>query len=331
MAKGQLSLFGGPPPGVVGPAEVPAEIAALARELPADVRLGTSSWSFPGWQGIVYDRAVTAGRLARHGLTAYASHPLLRAVGIDRTYYAPLTAAEFAAYAADVPESFRFLVKGAGQCTTPYRRAEGGGAFEANELFLDGGFANDQVVGPFVEGLGARAGPLVFQFPPLGARIRKEPARFAERLGTFLEALPRGPLYAVELRDRELFGDEYVAALRAAGARHCLNVHPRMPPVAEQRQRTAALGDGPLVVRWMLHSGLEYEQAVERYEPFSRLVDEDPDSRVALAELCVSQIVRRQPVVIVANNKAEGSAPLTICKLAGSIVERLRDRRTVGE
>jgi len=81
MAKGQLSLFGGPPPGVVGPAEVPAEIAALARELPADVRLGTSSWSFPGWQGIVYDRAVTAGRLARHGLTAYASHPLLRAVG----------------------------------------------------------------------------------------------------------------------------------------------------------------------------------------------------------------------------------------------------------
>jgi uncharacterized protein YecE (DUF72 family) len=35
---------------------------------------------------------MTTRRLARTGLRAYAQHPLLRSVGIDRTYYAPIQA-----------------------------------------------------------------------------------------------------------------------------------------------------------------------------------------------------------------------------------------------
>ena len=79
------------------------------------MRLGTSSWLFPGWTGLVF--APRSGRpapeqvLARHGLPAYAAHPLLRTVSLDRTFYAPLTPEEFAAYAAQVPATFRFVVK----------------------------------------------------------------------------------------------------------------------------------------------------------------------------------------------------------------------------
>ncbi|NIR58796.1 MAG: DUF72 domain-containing protein, partial [Gammaproteobacteria bacterium] len=81
--------------------------------------------------------------------------------------------------------------------------------------------------------------------------------------------LPRGPRYAVELRDRALFGEPYMWALREAGAHHCYAAHPRMPPVAEQRERIDP-GD-TLIGRWMLHAGLGYEAAKERYEPFSRI------------------------------------------------------------
>lgn len=70
------------------------------------MRLGTSSWSFPGWAGIVYDHSVSTATLARRGLAAYARHPLLRTVGVDRTYYGPITAEDFAAYAAAVPDEF---------------------------------------------------------------------------------------------------------------------------------------------------------------------------------------------------------------------------------
>src|SRR5262245_41971269 len=118
------------PDGPVGPAPVGAEVAALAARLPAGLRLGTSSWSFPGWQGLVFDRRATTRELAQPtALAAYARHPLLRAVGLDRTYYQPIAAAEYAAYAAATPPGFRFLVKAWEGLVTPWTddpRAPGG-------------------------------------------------------------------------------------------------------------------------------------------------------------------------------------------------------------
>ena len=308
----------------VGPAPVPDELCAVAERLPRNVRLGTSSWSFPGWCGLLYDREATPKHLARYGLAAYARHPALRAVGIDRTYYGPLTVEEFAAYAEAVPDEFRFLVKAASLCTDPYVREERGRAAGRNETFLDADYAGEEIVGPWVEGLAHKAGALVFQFPPLGSTHTGEPARFAESLARFLTRLPAGPVYAVELRDRALLGRRYVEALRESGALHCYTAHPRMPPLDEQRRLV-----GPqkqLVGRWMLHPELGYEAAKERYEPFSRIVDEDPHTRSAMAELVLEQVTSGGPVIVTANNKAEGSAPETLFRLAGLIVELFRER-----
>ena len=178
-------------------------------------------------------------------------------------------------------------------------------------------------MGPFVDGLGAKAGPLVFQFPPLGAPLNREPERFAVMLGSFLADLPRGPHYAVELRDRGLIGPAYFAALAGAGAVHCFNVHPRMETLAAQRRGAGQDVGGPLVARWMLNGALQYEQAIERYEPFTKIVDEDRVSRATLAEMGRAAANRGREVVIIANNKAEGSAPLSIFNLARSIADLL--------
>ena len=67
-------------------------------------------------------------------------------------------------------------------------------------------------------------------------------------------------------------------------------------------------------MRWSLHGGFKYEQAKAKYEPFDRLVDEDPATPEALAELAARYAFAGQPVVIAVNNKAEGSAPLTCCE-----------------
>ncbi len=333
--RGQKSLFGepepSPPRGKVGPAPVPAEIESVAAELPRNIRLGTSSWSFPGWEGIVYDRAVTKTALARHGLAAYARHPLLRAVGIDRTFYAPISSAAFAEYRDAVPDDFRFLVKASSECTTPYRRDASGRPAGRNERFLEPGFAIEEVVGPYTEGLGSKAGSLVFQFPPLGPKITAEPASFAERLDAFLSALPEGPRYSVELRDGALLTGEYFVALSASHAAHCYTIHPRMPSIDEQRTAAGDTTVGTLVARWMLHAGLGYEQAQRRYAPFSQLVDEDPQSRSTLAEVCLDHALAGNEVIVTANNKAEGSAPLTLYRLAGAIVDLVRQRASESE
>jgi hypothetical protein len=72
--------------GAVSPAPVDDETRALAARLPAGVHLGTWSWSFPGWAGVVYGDTHSEQVLARRGLPAYAAHPLFATVGLDRTF-----------------------------------------------------------------------------------------------------------------------------------------------------------------------------------------------------------------------------------------------------
>lgn len=307
----------------VAPAAPSPTLTAIAERLPPNIHLGTSSWSFPGWAGIVYDQPARAVALARDGLAAYAQHPLLRSVGIDRTYYAPLSAGDFAAYGVAVPETFRFLAKAHELCTIARfsrsgRYEEWGG--QINARFLDPVYASDAVVAPFVDGLGKTAGPLVFQFAPQPLYALGGAQRFAQRLHAFLSALPRGPLYAVELRTPELLTREYLAALADAGAAHCFNVHPTMPRIEAQRSFIDAARFPALAVRWMLGGTLGYEEARRQYAPFNQLVDPDPSSRATIAAMCRAFSASGRPSYVTINNKAEGSAPLSAFALAEAIV-----------
>jgi uncharacterized protein YecE (DUF72 family) len=303
----------------VDPVRVSAEVAGLADRLPRGLRLGTSSWSFPGWVGIVYGGPVTGQHLARSGLAAYARHPLLRSVGIDRSFYGPTGLAEYTAYASAVPDEFRFLVKAHEALTFPHHACYGVRAGEPNPLYLDAGYARDAVVGPCLEGLGAKTGAIPFQFPPQPLAELGPAQAFAERLHGFLAALPRGARYAVELRTRTLFTDAY-AALVAAGAVHCLNVHPAMPGVSAQRALANGSKEPTWVVRWMLHPGFDSESARKRYAPFDRLVDEDLTTRSSLARICLEGSQSGKEEYVIIHNKAEGSAPLSAFALAAAIV-----------
>jgi len=328
----QLSLFGVEPsaPGgePVAAAAFTDTVRTIGTALPPRIHLGTSSWSFPGWTGLVYAphgaKPESEQRLARLGLAAYAAHPLFRTVSLDRTFYAPLTQDEFSRYAAQVPDHFRFVVKAPAAITDPVVRRSGSGeAARDNATFLDAATAVATFIRPAIAGLGTKAGPLVFQFPPLGRRLLADVPRLAVRIAAFLAVLPRGPLYAVEVRDPQLVCSTFAMALRDAGGVPCLAVHARMPPVEEQ---AAAFGLDradcllPLVVRWNLHAGRGYEDAKADYFPFDRLVEEDVPSRAGLARLARMAAAADRDVFITINNKAEGSAPLSVQRLAEQII-----------
>ena len=328
----QLSLFSNEKPestapeaALVGPAVVGSEVTELASALPPKLHLGTSSWFFPGWRGLVWDRAADEATLSRHGLAAYAQHPLLSTVCVDRAFYAPLERAQYASYAEQVAATFRFVVKAPVAVTQSWLRDREGKP-QANPTFLDASAATARLVTPAVEGLGDKAGPLLFQFPPLGRAHMRDPRRFVERLHAFLTALPQGPFYAVEVRDGALLTRRFFAALRDAGAHYCVAVHPRLPAVAVQAAAMAGAGPAPLVVRWNLNPREEYEAAKARYAPFDRLVDPDVTTRESIARLVAAALRADEPAYVIANNKAEGSAPLTLTRLAGSIAAALAAR-----
>ncbi len=156
-------------------AEPSAEVLEIARALPPQIHLGTSTWSFPGWKGIVYGDDYSNSKLSRDGLTAYGAHPLLRTVSIDRSFYAPLTVTDYLRYAQQVPDHFRFIVKAPPLVTDATVRAERGEPVSLNPCFLNAQLATDEFVQPCLDGLGTKAGALVFQFSPLPDQMLARP------------------------------------------------------------------------------------------------------------------------------------------------------------
>lgn len=308
--ESQSELFRTGPAAPVDVAPEAAALAPLARRIPPGIRLGTSSWSFPGWAGLVYDRAADPKTLARHGLEAYGRHPLLRTVGVDRTYYEPLAEAAYAEYAAAVPDDFRFVVKATRTLTTP-----------GEEGFLDPGLARDSMVGPAAAGLGGKLGALLFQFPPMAPGAVGGPRGFAEALFRFLRELPAGVPTAVEIRTPAWYTADYRAALRHGGATHGWVVHPRMVPLDEQRELGAPDTDRPTVIRWMLAPGASYEAARDAWAPFHHLQAPDAENRDRVARLALEAAAAGSPVFVVINNKAEGSSPRSVAALAERLAE----------
>jgi len=325
----QDELFGGNLPAKrprgVQPMPPDAADEALAASLSKHVHLGTSTWSYPGWEGLVWAGRHSEATLSKTGLTAYAAHPLLRAVGIDKGFYRPLAASEFERHAQQVPKGFRFTVKAPSLVTDALVRSEDGRGQQPNPLFLDATAALQDFIEPAYEGLGATIGALVFQLSPL------PPARLAnmneqlDLLHAMLLALPKPPagVIAVEVRNPEWLGSELVSLLRDAGARYCLGLHPKLPPLHEQLPLLRAMWPGPLVVRWnlnRLHGPYGYEEAEKRYGEFNEMLDPDPDTRAELARVIRGTAGAGQDAFVTISNKAEGSAPLSVRALAQAIL-----------
>ncbi len=312
----------------VHPAALDGDVRRMAGEVPRRIRMGTSSWSFPGWSGLVWGGGYSDATLAKNGLAAYAQHPALRTVSLDRTFYRPLSASQYAAYAAQVPEDFRFVVKAPNLITDAVVRSEAGRGMQPNPAFLDPALAVSEFIQPALDGLGKHIGALVFQLSPLPAYWLQRLPELLDRLAALLAALP--PLQpiapdgvvAVEVRNPELLTPAFAAVLRAASATYCLGLHPRLPPAQDQLPMLRALWPGPLVCRWNLHGrhGAQgYEQAKGLYEPFDRLVDPDPATRAVLAKVMSATAAAGHNVFVTINNKAEGSAPLSVLALADAV------------
>jgi uncharacterized protein YecE (DUF72 family) len=320
----QQSLFVGGEPvpenktagAVAAQAQAP-EQHALAKRLPASVYFGTSSWSFPGWRGLVYQGDnLDETRLARQGLASYAQHPLLRAVGVDRGFYAPVPKSTLQRWFGEVPEDFRFLLKAHAALTTPKTARRPAFLQAAPQVFLDPAYACKEIIEPAQQALRHKLGVILFQFSPLGERVWRYRRELLERLDQFLSELPLGS-YAFEWRDVEIFGDDYAEVLARHGAIHGLAAHPRLPSLTQQARGLPV--SGPLVIRWLLARNLAYQEARQRFAPFDQLCEPDESTRQEIVGAVKAAVASGREAIVIINNKAEGSAPLSVTRLAETL------------
>lgn len=336
MSDDQLSLFdltpsprGRDEEAAEPDANWPADVRALGERIPPLVRFGTSSWSFPGWSGLVYRRPRSQADLAREGLREYARYPLFGTVGIDRSYYAPLTGEDLQRYAAQLPPGFPCCAKVPALYASPVLPGGGrGSAAVANPDFLSPeGFLAD-VVRPFLLHFRGHLGPFILEIPPVAPEARLDAEEFSDRLGRFLHALPRECPMSVELRDRRLLTPGYASVLTQTGAAHVMNYWSAMPMPGEQAALVDVAAAPFAVVRLLLRPGTRYEARRHDFRPFNRIVDQDDRLRRDVTRLVSDASGRQQPVYVLVNNKAEGSAPLTIRALAELLVADLGDGHT---
>ena len=242
-------------------------------------------------------------------------------MGIDRSYYAPLSIDDLRRYATQLPPGFPCCAKVPAMFASPVIPGSGRDApAVVNRDFLSAeGFLRD-VLQPWSAAFADHAGPFVLEIPPVPPRERLDPDRFADALHAFLSRVPRPFQVGVELRDRRLLGERYAQVLAATGAVHVYNYWSAMPMPALQAQVVPPAVGAVLMIRLLLRPGTRYESQREAFRPFNRLVDVDEGMRRDVVHLLHDAVARAQPAYVLVNNKAEGSAPLTIRALAEQLV-----------
>jgi uncharacterized protein YecE (DUF72 family) len=299
------------------------QLAARLRQL-ADrgAFLGTSSWKYPGWFDTIYqrDRYVWRGRFSkarfeRDCLGEYAQ--TFPAVSVDASYYQFFTQPALEELAAQVPEKFQFAFKVCGDITLkqfPRLPRFGQRAGAVNPGFLDATLFADAFLARY-EPIRSKVGLFMFEFSRFSPGEFERGADFVAALDAFLEKLPRGWPYAVELRNRQWLRPEYFAVLARHGVTHIYNAWTDSPPVPEQ-MKLAGSETNPalLAARFLLREGRTYEQAVKQFSPYDRIQDPNPADRAA-ARTLVRRALNSKGLIrafVLVNNRFEGSSPGTL-------------------
>ncbi len=158
-------------------------------------RIGTSGWQYDHWVGRFYPDKTAREEMLRHYSTR------LGTVEVNGTFYGLPSEETLEGWRNAVPERFEFSVKGSRYLTHMKKLSD---PEEPLDRLLER-----------VNSLGDRLGPVLFQLPP---RWRRDTARLA----SFLEILPEGRRYAIELRDESWFHRDVYDLLRERGIAFCI-------------------------------------------------------------------------------------------------------------
>lgn len=327
----------------------PGALPAPPKIGPPRLRFGTSSWTYPGWNGLVYrDVAAYGARFSQSCLAEYARDPRFRTASADNLYYVapsqrlPMLT-RFREQMSGLPEPFDLCPKVWHGVTvnryTALQRDKWRLSTEINRHFLDPGVFVDEVLLPLREGLGPCLGPLILEIQENDLH----PVAFAQALDRFLsEALARAGApfaMAVELRTLAHFTGRYLDVLAAHAVGHALNSWTRMPPIGWQHQRVRARQGAPrpgqvVLVRALLKPGSlvagaagpelipgsTYDEAVEAYAPYDHIERRLPDVRADILRV-LHETPEPTPVYVLINNRLEGHAPGTIAELQSAYAQ----------
>ena len=309
-----------PPPQA---ARIAPKLRALATQ---GIYFGTSSWKYQGWVGSIYSesRYQTRGKLSKkkfddHCLAEYAA--TFPTVCGDFAFYQFPSADYWAKLFEATPADFIFGLKVPENITVakwPGHARYGKLAGERNEHFLDAELFKHhflQLLKPYKD----QIGPLIIEFGTFPKAIFPNPGDFYSALEAFLEELPEGFKYSIEIRNSDYLTPDYLDLLKSHNVAHVFNAWTRMPALEDQSQLPDAYSADFTVVRALLKKGRDYEQAVETFEPYERTQEVNEGAREGMARIAENARKKKIPAFLFVNNRLEGNAPSTIEAVVGEL------------
>ena len=302
------------------------KLGALANH---GVFVGTSSWKYEGWLGMLYDRAhyefrgrFAKSRFERNCLTEYAE--VFKTVCVDAAYYTFPSQKNLEAMAEQVPADFRFAFKVTDEITIkrfPNLARFGQRAGKPNEHFLNANAFANGFLKP-CEAIRSHVGLLMFEFSRFWQSDYEHGRDFVADLDRFLGQLPKDWPFAIEMRNKNWLTPEYFACLARHGVTYVFNSWDAMLPVSEQMALPGSRTNPKLIAaRFLLKPGRNYQEAVDTFKPYDKVLEPYPDARAAGSEL-IAEGEKSGPdseTYIYINNRLEGNALETIDEMLARV------------
>lgn len=287
----------------------------------ADLRIGTCSWKFPSWRGLVY----SAGSEETY-LLQYARR--YDTVEVDQWFWSlfdPRDAklpepADVSAYRASVPAGFRFSVKAPNSLTlTHLYRKDKSEPLQSNPHFLSAALLEEFL--SRLEPLRELLGPIMFQFGYLNRQMMADQDRFQRLFVAFARLLPREYRFGLEVRNADYLNGSYFEFLNEIGVIPVFIQGYWMPPIVSVYRdwRSLILEHELAVIR--LHGPDRKGIEARTGKKWNRIVEPRDEELAEVVEMVQDLLDQGVNVYLNVNNHYEGSAPLT--------VERIR--RLMGE
>jgi uncharacterized protein YecE (DUF72 family) len=281
----------------------------------ANLRIGTCSWKFPSWHGLVYPAPKGINYLE-----AYAEH--YDTVEIDQWFWSLFgedsiglpKPADVHAYRRSVPDDFVFTVKAPNSVTLThfYKRGRTDPLVE-NPYFLSPSLFRTFL--SLLNPLGDTLGPIMFQFEYLNRQKMPSQARFQELFEAFSAELPADYQYGIEVRNANYVNQSTFEFLNRSGLSPVLLQGYWMPPITDIYEDWGDfIARHEVVVIRLLgpdRKGIE-RQTGKRW---NQIVAPRDEELAAIVEMVQDLLERGVDVYLNVNNHYEGSAPLTIARI----------------
>lgn len=279
----------------------------------AELRIGTCSWKYDSWKGLIYPESSKINFLKE-----YTAH--YNTVEIDQWFWSLHANGKIALpkrnvveiYNSSTPEDFKFTIKTPNSITLthPYSKSKNS-LGNPNEYFLSCNLFKTFL--ETLESIKSKIGMLMFQFEYLNKQKMRSLFYFEGLFSTFIKNCPENFNYAMEIRNPNYLNESYFRFLNENNLHHVFAEGYYMPKIFNVYEKYRDFIKNKTVIRLLGPNRKGIEQKTEG--KWNKIIEPKDTELMQIVKMIKDLLSRELDVYLNVNNHYEGSAPLTIKKI----------------